>query len=1019
MPTPDTSAVNVQINAALTELTKVDPFPVKVDVLLQLDPFVKAGERIVANPRAIRDEVKGMLAELKKTALSVDVSLSVDVVASLDDLIALVERLRKAFTDGKVAAIDMPPLVKKLAGKIVDAIPPGLVTLAKKLKARSPQDALANLFTGSNSGALANTRKAIVAKVAEIAKAAEELLPITVRLESLTVTIDEIAASLALNPPDFNVIGPKLVKVDADLEVLIGDLTPLLRKIAAQLDAIDTTAFTAQLIQAFDAIAGALPDAPLRLSDLFDDLRDARDELDALANGDLQELIDENIAGVRTALEEAGIQDIGGTIRTAVEDAIDEVDLAGLKAHVTALLDEAKVSIDKATAELPKQLQDALAQLATDIQGIDVQKITDPIFGQLEDPIAKTYRKAIDDLAIEADKLIATVKDYVDQDLIDALDDIDTELQNLVKELDAIDFDAAAAESRRLMEEIRTNVEEAIRSADLPPAARTAISLGAQGLKSINFQESVAQPIQAELDKADPTPIIERLEAEVAKIREVLASVVFSELVQQLDPPFDRALEALEPYTHEALKARVAEEIAKFETFLDDFDPGPLLAQLESEHAKLVAAAKAQSDLSPLFQPIEDAYDRTIAAIAELKLPEFLDAVTEDIEAIPLQIETAVHEAMAEIAALTAQAPELHLGDILRPLAEVVEDLRAHLDSLSDAQLEAIATAVVAPVVFFQNLGDLHAVFGSNPVIAIDAAWDELTGTCESLDASMQAQIDAGNTTIDINLGVRLQAVTPDFTALVAAAQRLGDRIATPELIASANRLAAAIQAALPPELLAIDEETSPRAALELILDTIDPAPLVTELDQIGEEIDADLATCAQAIADGIIKLVHEVFGVVDPANVNAELQQTLTAIQGQLALLDPTPVKTQLQAIADSLVLLIEALSPAKMKDGIDQVLQAVRGQVQTTEGLILDAVDDLPPIPDLTGYRPSTKLASLEEATKNLQDRLDDILAFEFGEPLLRTLDRLRPALDKALDDLFVELDQLVQFLEKQNAA
>src|SRR5215203_4030231 len=170
MPTPDTSAVNAQITVALTELTKIDPFPVKVETLLQLEPFVQAGERIVANPRSIRDEVKGMLAELKKTALSVDVSLSVDVVASLDDLVALVERLREAFTNGSLANLDMPPLIQKHAGNIVNAIPPGLVTLAKKLKARSPLDALANLFTGSNSGALANTRNAIVAKVAEIAE---------------------------------------------------------------------------------------------------------------------------------------------------------------------------------------------------------------------------------------------------------------------------------------------------------------------------------------------------------------------------------------------------------------------------------------------------------------------------------------------------------------------------------------------------------------------------------------------------------------------------------------------------------------------------------------------------------------------------------------------------------------------------------------------------------------------------------------------------------------------------------
>jgi uncharacterized protein YqgV (UPF0045/DUF77 family) len=1025
MPAPDTTAIDTQITAALGELAKFTPDPptVTVDGLLQLIDVEAAAKNILQNPRAIGDEVKKMLAAIAKAPLSIDVQLTADVVTSLDDVAALLHQLRDTFTNGSLAAVDVPPIVRTLAGKIVDAAPPGLIDLAKTLRARAPMDAFAHLFTGSNSGALSAPRIAMLKKVREIADAVSELLPITVRLDALSVAVDDVVVLFNVQPPakpDFQVIAPKLVKIDADIDVLIGDLTPLLRKVAAKLDAIETTAFTARLIATFDAIAEALPDAPVRLGPLFDPLREAREELHDLAEGDLSAMINDIVADVRASLESTGLQNAGTTIQSIVNQAIAAVDLQGLKTRIQQALEDAKKSVGDAAVKLPAELKSKIDTLGAAIEAIDVDGITDPFLEGL-DEIKIAYDAAIHEVAENARQLLEdNIGQYID-DLTKSLGDLDAELQDLAKELDAIDFEAAAAESRRLMEEIRTNVEEALQSADLPPAARTAISLGAKALQEIKFDESIAQPIHAELDKADPTPILARIEEEVAKLRALIATVIPSELAAQLDPPFDRAMAALKPFSSDALKERVVEEMAKLKELLDRCDPGPLLAKLEAEHAKLVAAAKANAMLDPFFAPIEKAYADAIAAIGALHLHEFLDAVTAEILAIPPRIETAMHEAMIEAAALTAQIPnDFHLGDILRPLAEVVADLRDQLDATSDAQLEAIATAVVAPVVFFQNLGDLHAVFGSNPVVAIDAAFDELTGNCESLQAELQAQTTAGNTTIELNLHAKFEAVTPDVTALVAAAQRLAGRIATPELIASANRLAAAIEQAMPPELLAIDETTSPRAALDRILDTVDPAPLVTELDQIGTDVDVDVRKCAQAIAGGIIQLVHEMFGVLNAADLNTKLQETLTAIEGQLALLDAAPVKQNLQALADSIVKLLEAFAPMKFKASIDAAIANVHALVDAMGAKLNKAIDKLPDLPaDLETLRPSTVLEPLVEQTKELQAAVDKILGFEFGEPLLRTIERLRPAVDEVLDDLFVELDRLLEFMERQKAA
>jgi molybdopterin converting factor small subunit len=1026
MPIPDTAAINQKINDALASLSGIDPFPLNVQLLLQMDDLMASGEHLLDDPSKLGKGVRKMLAELKKTVLTAKVSVAADAALSLDDVVTLLGKLQEALAGGK-AGVDLPQLAQKLAGNIVQAVPAGVIPLAKKLQSRAPDDVVAQLLAGSDSGALTAGRRGIAEKIAEIAAAGSKLVPITVRLESLTAAVDELLLSFDAGGgnPDFQVILPKLLHIEAELDVLIGDVTPLLGKIAAKLDTIETKTFTRRLIAAFDAIAAALPDGPIHVNALFAPLREARDELHALAGGDLTATIEETVAEVRTALEESGIGDAGKNIRELVDAAIREVDLAGLKAEVEQTLQAASSTIRDVATALPGDVRQKLHELSAAIAAIDVEATVQELVDHLT-PLIDAYKNAIDPLATGTllKNLMDPVSESITPELLDALGEIDAQLQALAKELDAIDFEAAAAESRRLMEEIRTNVEEAVDSADLSPAARTALSLGAKALGAIDFENDVVQPIRDELDKADPTPIIARLEEEVAKVRAALASVSPSAIIEQLDPPFDDAMLAIAPYQSDALIKRVAEEVAKLQAHLDRADPGPLLAQLETEHAKLLAVLEAQADLDPYFRPVELAYLQAVAAMVELRkqLVPLFDAAVAAILAAPQEIETAVHEAMAEAATLTGPIPGFHLGDVLRPFADVVDDLRAHVDSLSDAQLEAMALIVAGPALFLQSFEDLDALFAGGPVSQFDTAWQQLTNASESLRLVFQEQVALGHTTATVQLGVRLHAVTPDFTALQAAAQRLVDRIVTPELTASANHLADAFAEALPPELMDITEETPPREAIELLLTAIDPTPIVEELDQIGEDIDTDLHTCAQQIADGVVQLVKDVFGVLNAADVQAALLETLDQIDGQLALLDPKPVQKILQKTADDVVQAIADLSPQKMKEDIDALLGTTREQLNAIGPALLDAIEPLGqdfPIPDLSAYRPSTAFAPLVDAAKTVQAQLDKILAFEFGEPLLRTVDRLRPALSEVLDDVFHELDRLIEFMEQQKAA
>ena len=999
-----------------------------IDAVLQLDPLLHIAGIIRDkhnDPHAIEAEVKTMLADLAKVEIAFHADVTANLFVTLTDIAKLAGRIEEVLSDGAFADIDVPPGVQQVARRLADAIPSRWLELARILPHRKTSDALSYLISGTDAGKLAAGSEAMASKADEIADAGGDLLSVHLRLISVAIEIDELIVLLDVEPPDFTAIETKLSQVDIDLEVLVGNLTPLLRAAAAKLDAIETTAFTHALSTAFDALAGAFPDSPVRLNELLDPLRDAAGELHDLATDGIDDIADEVIDEVRAALQASGIARAGKTAEEVLDELIarlNDVDLPGVRAAISDALHEADDAIRQFGATAPAALQEKIDELTEAIANIDetqVRPALDAALAAVNDVLAP-YRAALEEIRDAALNAPADIAAQV-QVLAGKLGEIETLLQQTADEIEAIDFDAAADESRRIIDEIRSNIEEAVGSAELTPAARLAISFAAQALKEIDLQEEVARPIHAELDKADPAPILAPLQEEIARVRALLQSIVPEALFARLDPPFDEAKAAIEKYTPAALKARVQEELAKLDALLEHADPAPLLTQLEAQHQHLVQLAEQHADLGPLFEAAASAYANARAAFAGLQLEQLLVDTAAAVAALQQEIEDDVHQAMLDAANMTTPLAGFHLGDVLRPLADVVDDLRGAVDSLSDAELDALMLAIVAPIAAVQSLDDLRVRFANGPVIDVQAGLRDLTDAANAVDGAVQAQVDLGETTLDIRLGVHIEAIEADASELEAAMQRLLDRLTPPELVASAIRLAEAARAAMPVELLEITADTPPRDALHLILDTIDPTPLADELDDLGVQIDADLHTCAQKIGDGVLRAVHEIFGIADVTAIHDRVEELLAGVDTQLDALDPASLKDDLQLIANDVVDALRALSPAEMEKPIDDAVKAARLEVTQIGQDILGVFDKPPAVdfPDLETYRPSKVLAVLAQSTTDLKDQLDKILAFDFGAPLVRTLDKARPAVGDVLDEVFDQLDSLLVFLEQQKVA
>jgi hypothetical protein len=340
-------------------------------------------------------------------------------------------------------------------------------------------------------------------------------------------------------------------------------------------------------------------------------------------------------------------------------------------------------------------------------------------------------------------------------------------------------------------------------------------------------------------------------------------------------------------------------------------------------------------------------------------------------------------------------------GDILRPLAMLVGELRSRLLRLaSDTVGAALAQLVDATrslrAVLDEESGlavqiadaidsrlrwaDPRSAVG--PLADLRARLEALQGTMAQLEvsATARARLDAASGSIQFDARVRLDASAGD--GLGAQTTRLHETAGSTELARSARALVRALDDIVPPALLGgtTDPLAGVEAFLEAVFEPIDPMPVVLELDAIGTRITARLADFLDELTAGLAGIWDAIFSGLEPllpSSMAARLQQGIDRVLAELDVLDPGAVEDEVRRVADAAISLLSLHSPAALAGRLAVVFDAALDEVrQFDPGALLAGLDPFAPVrAQLETLRPSLVLGPLVDSTKDLAAALEAI--------------------------------------------
>ncbi len=782
------------------------------------------------------------------------------------------------------------------------------------------------------------------------------------------------------------------------LEVLVGPL----REIAAALDTVTSGSITAGLAEARGELTKFATEGPLG------------DLLDGIERG--QQLVVRQIRALP-------LEEVRDTVVTALRelqneiltfrgfDVLDEI-VAPIRALVPPLQELDTSSVENAVDELVAMVNGVFSDFPIEQLRDAVDEVVDPL-GEIID---------------EATPLIEGIAD---------------ELEALVVQIDAIDFDAAGAQVLEALSAIRSEVQGALDGGQVPDALKAVIAGVASTLKAMDLGVELSEPFEAAMAEIDVGALLEPIEELWSDLGAALERVTPEALIGELDPPFDDLLAKLDDISLAPLTDALSDVFDRLLGAIRSADPRTLIAPLEAEFQQLLATLRGLLDPAPLFAPLRHAYDELHGSLSSIDVEAAMNEVLGGISDSPTMLTEAVGQELGRRAEGGAALPEatdelFRFGDIIRPLAALVAEIRGRLHGLgrdvvgeglglvADATrtlrslldpADGMATRLAAAL--DERRGWFDATAGDGPLAATRARLVGLQSALDglTLEAAARARLDAAIGPVRLEARVELEA---SVTAPALDEAGRVDAAASPGGVGRSIRLLTrALDELLPGPLL--DELVDPREEvagfIDALIDPLDPAPLVQELDQIGEQISTTLAGFVDELSVGLLDLWDELIAGMQPlmpTSLAARLQAVVTAVAEELTALDPGVIEVEARQVVDVAVDLLALHSPATVAEELGDVFDVAVAIVEELDPA--DLLGDLDPFAglrsDLELLRPSVVLAPLVERTAALTDALELVASIDLdiaGELVAR----LEAAFSSVLEGVEREWDGLLDEL------
>lgn len=872
--------------------------------------------------------------------------------------------------------------------------------------------------------------------------------PIRISVGQLTTQIETVIINLSGEAPDFITALDVLASTRANLARLAGELLPpAFAGLNAALGAIDTESLSGELAAALKPWLARTSEAPIPLGEmLLEPLRGLAESIETMP----ADFLDERFAALEATIDELfGRSEVGRLAEEAegllegLSDYLQQIPLAQLREQLSTALLAVEAKIRSLEAFSPVyQLADHLQSLESAIEQVDIGAIQNRV-----QDLANRIQQVIDGFPIEAlrielESLVAAASDAV-AGIGPALDEAGQAIDTVSAQLTAIDLSGAGDASLQLIRDIRQNLKQALTSAGLPEAARVALGVVAGQVRKIDLRAELKVPFSSVAAKIDVAALTAPLDEALAEARTALGKLTPSALIKQLDQPFNELSAGLEQINPARLVAELARHFEEFLSLLNQADPRILIAPLQAEFDRIIAELLQSFDPAPLFQPLKDTYEELQGLINRIDPTPLLAKVLARVSEMPGLIAEATGKSFTTSLGVGVDLPTgtesgvFHFGDVLRPFAALVQEIRGAVHGATEELIEEGLARISSPLIVLRELAvsgggfvaevsrsleeqraliDFTAAQG--PMADLRAAIDQLTRVEAELAVAGRSSFTLGQAVASVQLDVHISASAGLRTDLDTRQSGFCSALSSLPSAAGLGQIGAVLENIVPAPLFLPDAETTALARIDALFDAFSLDSLVAEMDSLGDRITARLQSLAADIARALIRLWDRIFALLKPI-LPQGLLPVVTAgmdeIRHQLGLLDPAGVEAEIDELLEAVVTALRAYSPAAFADELGVLFDAVKAKMHTLDPAAL--LGDLDPVAGLIEkfqkLKPSIILAPLVAQTQALEEALAKLLDFDVGEILVEAVARLRAELELIIESLAGELDGLLSDL------
>lgn len=727
--------------------------------------------------------------------------------------------------------------------------------------------------------------------------------------------------------------------------------------------------------------------------------------------------------------------------------AIESLPFKGLAHELSGKLAEIATAMDvldpnilrKPVHEFFQKIEDKLHEFSPDT----VKQAIEHIWQGVENSL-KQVQQLLESVRSTIEGVITSLQQMVEQ-AKPALEQVSQTVLEIKTGLDSFDLSQPTSLIINELHKLK-DVVAALDLSVLPGPAIDLLKTGAEGLRQINLSETVNPPLNDELAKIDPTPIIQHAADSLNVVTGKLKLLDPASITQNLDKPIDDLMAAIANFGPEGMEKLLHEALKPIEEALDELDIEHLFAPLMHQFAEL--NAKVDAFLSPdvIFQPIEKLFQPFVDLIDKAE-PTHLARLFEP------HADTASGHATGAITPPSALAKSDGLlknslqpvvdsedalfgfrpGDMLIPIIDLHRQIETAVNNLDDSILDPAAQLLNSALP-----GRLQMLNPANLELLVSSSFASFHAEFDvgSIGARLLEAEGAYHEASVIIANAALQPLTPEDSAAASRVLELLSQVdpltLVPDLSQSNGILSAtaSIQANLDLSSLRsaysvlrdieslitpiFGDSSMTANSLRQAIHAIDPAPVRVEInaifDQLGQKI-SGLQEAVIAAVDEFLRGAQEFLMPVSPGAIIQLASQLHSALKDQLLALSPSTLKEDVRPIFDAVKIPLRDFSPAILIDELNGLRDDL---IKTLGNLTKDFLPDPAPynalIAELEQFKPSVILAPITESLQPMSELVATLDVTTLLQPLLDAIARIRDEIPQIVAEIEAALDDVL---------